>query len=170
MRRSEALGLLGEAALTVGAVVGMAVIVVTLAAARTGVRPLVVRSGSMEPVIASGSMVLTQRIPAAAIRPGDIVAVERPDRTRVMHRVVTAVPKGAMVELTLKGDANEDPDPMPVTVRSADRIRWRVPVVGQVMAWLATAPGGFVIGSLGTALLIRVLGQRPGGGVPAHAT
>jgi signal peptidase len=154
---------MGEVALTLGALLGVAITALTVLAAQTGLRPLVVRSGSMEPTIQTGSMVLVQRIRADEIRVGDIVAVERPDHTRVTHRVLSIEPRGETVELTMKGDANEDPDATPVTVRHAHRLVHQVPEIGRIAGWLATAQGGFAIGSVVTAVLLTVLRRRPRG-------
>jgi signal peptidase len=163
-RRPRAASVVTEIALTLGALLGVAVMGVTVVAAHTGIQPLVVRSGSMEPTIHTGSMVLVKRIDASEIKVGDIVAVERPDHTRVTHRVLALQPKGGTVELTLKGDANEDPDPVPVTVRQAERLIWQAPVIGRTVAWLATAPGGFAMGCLVTAVAMHVLGRRSASG------
>lgn len=152
---------LGELALTLGALLGLAITALTVLAAQTGLRPLVVRSGSMEPTIATGSMVLVERIPADQIRVGDIVAVERPDHTRVTHRVVALERRGETVELTMKGDANEDPDAVPVPVHHADRLVRQVPHIGRFAGWLATAQGGFAIGCAVTAVALTVLRRRP---------
>jgi signal peptidase I len=150
-----------ELALTVGALLGVAIAVLTVVAAQSGFQPLVVRSGSMEPTIATGSMILTEEIDASEIRVGDVVAVERPDHTRVTHRVVSVVAKGEAVELVLKGDANEDPDPVPVTVRHAHRLAWQAPMIGRTLAWLATAPGGFLLGCIVTTVTGIAAGARP---------
>ena len=162
--RRRTAALLGEIALTVAAVLGLAMAGVTVVAARAGVRPLVVRSGSMEPTIPTGSMVLVQRVAAAEIGVGDVVAVVRPDHTRVTHRVVDLERHGETAELTLKGDANDDVDPAPVSVVEADRLVRQVPGVGRLAAWLATAPGGFVVGCLVTAAAMLALRRRPGDG------
>lgn len=162
---------LAEVLLTLGAVLGVAVTGLTVFAAQSGLRPLVVRSGSMEPTIPTGSMVLMQRIGVEDIRVGDVVAVERPDHTRVTHRVIGIEAKGATAELILKGDANEDPDPVPVAVTRADRLVAQVPEIGRVAAWLATARGGFLVGCLFTAVAMHVLRRHPPRRrpVPAHA-
>ena len=156
----RAVTLFAEIALTLGAVFGVAVAGTTVVAARSGMQPLVVRSGSMEPTIETGSMILVKRIDAPAIKVGDVVAVERPDHSRVTHRVVAVQHRGAAAELTLKGDANEDPDPAPVTVRHAYRRAWQVPMMGRALAWLASAQGGFLMGCVTTVFVTRALGRR----------
>ena len=151
---------LADVLLTLAAVLGLVVLGITVTAHFTGLRPLVVKSGSMEPTIPTGGMVLVRTIPAADIQVGDVVAVERPDRTRVTHRVTGIVLEGATGQLTLKGDANEDPDPLPVSVTSAGKLVLSVPSIGRVSAFLASAKGGFVLGCLFTAAALPVLRRR----------
>lgn len=153
-------GKVGEALLTLAALLGLATMGLTLFAAQSGLQPLVVKSGSMEPTIHTGGMVLMRKVPAADIRVGDVLAVERPDRTRVTHRVVTVKHMGATAELTLKGDANEDPDPIPVTVSEAGRLVHTLPMIGRGSAFLASAKGGFVLGCLITAIALTTLRRR----------
>ncbi|HUR51533.1 MAG TPA: signal peptidase I [Mycobacteriales bacterium] len=147
--------------LTVAALLGVVMAGVTIAAATTGLRPLVVRSGSMEPTIHTGAMVLVRTVPASAIRVGDVVAVDRPDRTRVTHRVVRVTHRGTTAELVLKGDANTDPDPAPVTVAHAGRFVMTAPWLGRVGGFLSSARGGFVLGWIVAAVMLGVLrGKR----------
>ena len=150
-----------EVLLTLAAACGVLISLITVTAAHSGLQPLVVRSGSMEPSIGTGSMVLTKRITAPEIKVGDVVTVERPDRTRVTHRVVQVKQQDGTAELILKGDANKDPDPFPVSVRNAKRVVWHIPNVGRVMAWFASAQGGFVMGCIVTAYAMRVVANRP---------
>ena len=164
-RRLAPAAVLAEVALTLGSLLGVAVAGLTVTATKAGLRPLVVRSGSMEPTIPTGAMVLVKKVGAADVRVGDIVAVERSDHTRVTHRVIAVAHRGDVAELTLKGDANEDPDPVPVTVHHADRLAWQAPMVGKAVAWLATAQGGFAMGCLATVFLRRATWSgrdRPG--------
>jgi signal peptidase len=155
--------ILGEIGLTLAALFGLLVTAITVTAARSGVQPMVIRSGSMEPTIGTGSMVLTRRIDASEIKVGDVVAVERPDRTTVTHRVVTVELNGDAAELTLKGDANKDPDPFPITARHAQRVMGEVPNLGRATAWLATAQGGFAMGCAATAFVMRAVRRRSQG-------
>lgn len=159
--------IVAETLLTLGSLLGLAVTVATVLAAHGGYRPLVVLSGSMEPTIPTGSMVLVQRVPASELEVGDVVAVARPDRSRVTHRIVVLERRHDGATLVLKGDANEDADAAPVTVRAADRLVGQAPVVGRAAAWLATAPGGFAMGALVAAALMWVVVRRPPPAAPA---
>jgi len=150
-----------EVLLTVASVVGAVMLLITLFASQAGLRPLVVRSGSMEPTIKTGAMVLMREVPASDIRVGDVVSVERPDHTRVTHRVVEVKHSGSTAVLTLKGDANEDVDPAPVTVTSAYRLVFSVAGIGRAAAWLATPAGGFALGCIITLVATVVLRRRP---------
>jgi len=152
---------LGEVALTLAALAGLGAMAVTVAAVRAEVRPLVVRTGSMAPTVPAGSMVLVRRVNAAELRPGEVVAARRADGTTVLHRIVAIDRDGPTAMLTLRGDANQDVDPQPVAVVAADRLVWQVPAAGRAAAWLATAPGGFALGCLVTALSALVLRRRP---------
>lgn len=150
------LGLLLDAA----ALLGTSMTAVTVWAASSGLHPLVVRSGSMEPLIPTGAMVLVRQVPAAQVRVGDVVAVRRPDGVTVTHRVVSLTRSGPLAELVLKGDANRTVDPSPVTVAAAGELAWNVPLLGRVAAWTASARGGFVLGCVVTAVLAG-LRRRP---------
>jgi signal peptidase I len=147
--------------LTLGALLGIVMTAVTIGATTTGLRPLVVRSGSMEPTIHTGAMVLVRTVPASDIRVGDVVAVERPDHTRVTHRVMSVEHHGATAALVLKGDANEDPDPAIVVVTSAGRFVATAPLLGRVGAFLSSAKGGFVLGWLVAMAMLAVLRRAP---------
>lgn len=146
--------------LTLAALLGVLTVAVTVTAARSGLRPLVVKSGSMEPTIATGAMVLVRDVPAADIRVGDVVAVERPDRTRVTHRVLSVRHHGRTAELVLKGDANPDPDPAPVAVTHGGRLVLSTPWLGRVGAFLSSARGGFVLGWLVASVMLAVLRRK----------
>lgn len=151
---------LADLLLTLAAVLGLVILGITVTAHVTGLRPLVVKSGSMEPTIPTGGMVLVRTIPAAEIRVGDVVAVDRPDNTRVTHRVVEVEKRGVTASLTLKGDANDDVDPLPVVVADAGRLVLSIPSIGRVSAFFASAQGGFVLGCIVTAFALPVLRRR----------
>jgi signal peptidase I len=145
------------ALLSVGAVLGVACLASAGAMALLGIRPLVVRSGSMSPAIPTGSLALGVEAPARSVHPGDVVSVLAPSGTRVMHRVVRAEPIDEHVLLTLQGDANGAADPHPYAVDDVLRIRLHVPRLGYALSALSEPVGRFALGALGGALLVTAL-------------
>ena len=118
-------------ALNVGATLGFLVLVTVVAGLAFGIRPIVITSGSMEPTIATGALVLARSVPAADVEVGDVVTVPTATGTRVTHRVVRVDDGGAdLAVLTLRGDANPAADPEQYPVSSADRMLLDVPLVG----------------------------------------
>ncbi|MCW2765340.1 MAG: signal peptidase [Nocardioides sp.] len=171
MTRSAVLRSAREVALTAGAILGVLCIVVMLAGATLGVRPLVFRSGSMAPAIDTGALALSRTVPAAELRRGDIVSVLDAGGTRVTHRVVNVAAQGERRQLTLQGDANDKPDTEVYTVTEAQRVLFHVPRLGYVVGWLTGPIGIFLLG-LYAALLLSVVfrGERPGPGGPPSPT
>ncbi len=101
-----------------------------------GWTPSVVMSGSMEPRIVPGDVVLTRPVPSASLVVGQVVMARDPDhagRTRT-HRIVSRDGEGRLV---LRGDANRQQDSSHV---EADDILGlgvlRVPLVGRPMLWV----------------------------------
>ena len=105
-----------------------------------------VRSGSMEPTVPVGSLVIATQTPAAKLHVGDVIVFERPGRpgTMVVHRIF-ALQRGPHGPVFLtKGDANGSPD------------AWEVSATGQ--GWRAKyslSRAGFVVGWLHIALSRR---------------
>ena len=108
-----------------------------------GYQMLIVRSGSMEPTIHTGSAVLVQPVPPESLRIGDVITFERTDGAVavVTHRVVGKVEGAATPTFQTKGDANNTPDPYTVNYRGTG---WKVvaslPFAGYAMNWLSS-PG-----------------------------
>jgi signal peptidase len=102
-----------------------------------------VRTGSMDPAISVGALVIATQAPAGSLGVGDIIVFDRPDRPDVMlvHRI-HGVENGAGGRVFVtKGDANDAPDP------------WRVPATGSGWHHRVSLPGlGFAVGWLRIAL------------------
>lgn len=71
----------------------------------TGVTP----TGSMRPSISDDSVVIIAAVPKEKVQVGDIVLIERPDDTRLLHRVI----KIENDIFFTKGDNNKDADSTP---------------------------------------------------------
>lgn len=88
-----------------------------------GVRPLIVVSGSMEPVLPVGSLVVTKAVTAEEVAVGDVVGYWTGNHfiginPIILHRVIAITEEGYL----LKGDNNETADP----VVKPERIIYRV--------------------------------------------
>lgn len=116
----------------------------------------IVRSGSMEPNIPTGSLVIVK--PESSYSIGDVITFGADTQTQVptTHRIVAyeAGENGA-TDFQVKGDANEDPDPNPV--RRADvigKVAFHVPKVGYVLAFARTPLGFALLVGIPAALVI----------------
>ena len=171
-RLGQAVGWARQGLLTVGAVLGVACILLTLGAALFGLRPLVFESGSMSPTIKTGDLAISHRVDASSLHKGDIVSVPTGTGTRVTHRIVSMTHEGPDAILALRGDANTATDATPYRVSHADVVLFHVPRVGYVVGWLSGPMGLFLLG-LYAAFLVSVLVKRtpesgPGEGGPGE--
>jgi signal peptidase len=141
----------------VAAVLGLsALAAVAVLGGHYQVRPVL--SGSMEPLLPVGGVVVTERVPISSLRVGDVVVFHRPDRPAelVVHRIVALTPGVAGPIVRTKGDANGTPDPWRVTLRgtTAYRESFSVPVVGYVAVWVHGPAGRLAFLILGLLLLV----------------
>ncbi|ARC57536.1 Signal peptidase I W [Frondihabitans sp. 762G35] len=149
-----------EIVLWLGAGVGVLCLLVAAVTMLFGVTPLVFRSGSMSPGIPTGSLALARTVPAGSLAPGDVVSVIRADGERVTHRLVSKEPVGGgRYALVIKGDANSEPDPVPVQASTADRVFWSAPGLGTVLQAASKPQIAFPAGALFGVLAI--VGFRP---------
>jgi signal peptidase I len=109
---------------------------------RTGAAQLLtVVSGSMQPTLPLGSLVVVLPRDADAVRVGDVITFRPPgDDTRtVTHRVVDVEGSGDDLRVHTRGDANPVADPW--TLHFPTRRTWVVvadaPWVGRPWLWLA---------------------------------
>jgi len=113
-----------------------------------GYEAKVVQSGSMEPYILTGSLIVIA--PAEQYRLGDVVTYG-PDTSKsvpVTHRIVEKNSEGARAQFVTKGDANEDPDPIAVLQRDIiGKVMFSLPYLGYVIEFARTKLGfGLLIG------------------------
>ncbi|MCW2782678.1 MAG: signal peptidase, partial [Marmoricola sp.] len=154
------LRMLREVSLTLGAIVGVLCIAMTLAGALFGVKPLLFRSGSMSPAIKTGDLAFSRTVDASALHPGDIVSVINSSGERVTHRLVSSAKQGDARQLKLKGDANKTPDAEIYTAVKVQRIMFDVPKLGYVVSAASSRFGVFVLG-LYVALMLLLTFRRP---------
>lgn len=122
-----------------------------------GYTPVVITSGSMQPAIRAGDVVLLRAPGGDPPAPPSVVTFTSASGQLVTHRVIDTHPDGSFVT---KGDANATADSTPV--RSEDLAgvgRWLVPYVGLPVLWLRTgnllALTAFVLVTVAMANLAR---------------
>lgn len=109
-----------------------------------GIRSFVVVSGSMEPAIPLGSIVLTKS--ENSYREGEIISFNNKAGQTVTHRIIKTKqsPDGSV--FTLKGDANNSVDGEEIDNREViGKVFLTVPFVGKLVAFLKTLPGFLIL-------------------------
>ncbi|MCU1437016.1 MAG: putative signal peptidase [Naasia sp.] len=151
--------------------VGVAVVLAMLALAALvlvipvagGATPLTVLTGSMEPTLPPGTLIVVKRTPAAAIQLGDVVTYQiKPDEPAVVtHRVVEvrSLSNGTFQFVTM-GDANDAPDLNPVVEGQVKGVVWySVPLVGWVTTGLIGQHRAWLLPLVGVGLLAIAAGS-----------
>lgn len=130
-------------------------------------RPLTVLSGSMEPALNTGDVVVAKRIAPSDARIGDVITYRDPQgrlvthRVRGMHRVRSRAPRsGAVPELqtlnalggrdrfvfVTKGDANNAPERWTMAADGElSRAVYRVPLAGRVLSETSSREGKLLL-------------------------
>jgi signal peptidase I len=110
-----------------------------------GDRPYTVLTGSMEPAIGAGDVVVAERIAPLEARTGDIVMFRDPadQRRTITHRVVRIRHAGSHVWFLTRGDANDHSERWRVTADGElGRVLYAVPWVGHgavLASWIGPA-------------------------------
>lgn len=124
-----------------------------------GVVPFIVLSGSMEPEIQAGDLIICRQTPASDVNTGDVISFFDPDGngTSVVSHRVTAIATDASGQpvFTTKGDANNVDDAAPVT---ADKVigvyQFRIPGLGNVAMFMQSTQGLIVCVVVPVVLLL----------------
>lgn len=115
---------------------GLSLALWAAAPAILGWHPTTVVTGSMQPRINPGDVVVARPVPTGELRPGHVLLVDDPDhhdRLR-LHRLVRTNPDGRLV---LRGDANPTEDSTPVDPRAVHGVgSVRVPYVATPIMWI----------------------------------
>jgi signal peptidase len=105
----------------------------------------IVKSGSMEPAIATGSVVVVR--PADSYAAGDVITFGRDTRDEIptTHRVIEVQGSGQNTVFITQGDANEERDPRPIALSEViGKVFITIPYAGFVLDF-ARQPIGFTL-------------------------
>lgn len=124
-------------------VVGVGAILAVSLANRAGYSVAGMKSGSMQPEIKAGDLVVAQAVDPAVIRPGDVITFREPFGSHALytHRVYQVVATASGPAFITKGDANPAPDSWRIVYAGGPA--WRVTHVlhGASFALLAIQEG-----------------------------
>jgi signal peptidase len=99
-------------------------------------------SGSMEPQLKVGGVVVTRPVEAGDITVGDIITFYSPLNDKLTSHRVIAVVDGSPLNFQTKGDTNEDADPFVVPAQNVvGKICFHVPYLGYAAQFIKTPLG-----------------------------
>jgi signal peptidase len=145
----------------------MAVIILLMTAAlliflapQFGWRVDTVSSGSMEPALKAGGIVITRPVEAEDIKVRDTITFRSPMNEELTSHRVIAVEAGSSPNFRTKGDANEDADPF---ILPADKVVGEVcfhlPYFGYAAQFIKT-PLGFLLTLCLPGLVVIIVEMR----------
>lgn len=130
------------------------------------VQPLVVVSGSMEPAIMTGDLLLATRVQVAEVSVGEVLTLPSTVTGKlVTHRVLSITEVDGHHEIIMKGDANEAQDGEVYQVAQGGSV-WRqalnIPGAGRVVMAMGT-PGVAIplLIALGALIVLTMLPTEP---------
>ena len=114
----------------------------------SGHRSLTVLTGSMEPTLETGSVVVDEMIAPTDARVGDIVTFSDPAHPGrlITHRLRRAEVEGDTVHMVTKGDANDAPERWDIEASGQiGRVIFHVPLLGHARAMVGTRQSYLVL-------------------------
>ena len=136
--------------------VAAGLVIAAIALYPVGYRPFSVLSGSMEPAIGTGDVVVNSSIKPLDARVGDVVTFQDPqNKSRLItHRLRRVRVRGQMVEMVTKGDANNTTERWSVAMNGRiGRVEYRVPKAGYALAFIGGKNGKLFLIALPALLL-----------------
>ena len=136
---------IGYYILAIGALAIGALLVLLQTSVIPGYEVLIVQSGSMEPAIWTGSVVVVRAQERYDV--GDIITFGTggTDQIPTTHRITADTLQAGQLAYLTKGDANDAPDPQPVPITAVrGRVVLSIPILGYLLDF-ARQPIGFAL-------------------------
>lgn len=119
-----------------------------------GYKPFIVLSGSMEPEISPGDLIITSNVDPEEIKVGDIISFREDGTTVVSHRVTEVLTEEGLAFHT-KGDANIGADAGTVLPEDIEGLYiWRIGGLGRIALFLQTPMGLLIFVIIPLCLII----------------
>ena len=124
-----------------------------------GYCPLIVLTGSMEPEIKSGDLIIVKQVDGKDVKDGDVIAFFDPDgngTSILTHRVIEIIEEDGKLSFRTQGDANDSQDRLPVSEEDLVGIYndVRITGAGKVAMFMQTTAGLIVCVVVPLILLI----------------
>ena len=131
-----------------------------LVSPRFGIRAHPVLSGSMEPALKVGGLVLCRQVSVEEVEVGDIIGFNTPGGQKVTHRVIEITEGDGKRWFRTKGDANEDPDPDVFSIPGGkvDKVVFHLPYAGYISSFLGSKAGFFIFVMVPGVMLLSLFG------------
>jgi len=132
-----------------------------MVAPRFGLEAHPVLSGSMEPALRVGGIILCKEVPVSEVEVGDVIGFNAPGGMKVTHRVIDIIDEDGKRWFQTKGDANEDPDPELVSIsgETVDKVVYHLPYLGFFASFMRSR-AAFLVFICGPALILVILFSR----------
>ncbi len=112
-----------------------------------GYDSFVIYSGSMEPTVKVGSLLVAKPVAAENLQVGDVIVFRHPEspNTTITHRIVGIREENGERIFTTKGDASSNPDPREVRLRGrVGKMAYTIPYLGYLVDFIRTKEGALI--------------------------
>lgn len=123
-----------------------------------GCKNMAVLSGSMEPNIGVGALVVAREAEPESLEVGDVITYRLSGDTLVTHRIIEI--NAAEKNVLTQGDANDIPDGAPVPYEKiVGKVLFSVPLLGYLTMYIKTPLG--IAGICGVLMVMIILSFLP---------
>jgi len=143
--------------------VAVILLFVTFGSSTDYYKVMTVLSGSMEPTLPRGALIVDVPVPLAEVQVGDIITFQLPDAPSVFetHRVKAILQQGIQPIVQTQGDANVAPDPwrLGLVTEPAWKVVAVIPGLGYTFEWLRVS-GAQAIAAIALPVILAILWIR----------
>lgn len=110
----------------------------------SGIRSFIVKSGSMEPIIPTGALVVTQYTHPVHLKKDDVITFIRPTEERdfITHRILDINTRNDYTSIQTKGDNNKTPDNWKVGGGNVvGKVNFMIPYLGYILTFVQSKVG-----------------------------
>jgi signal peptidase len=127
-----------------------------------GYSSYVIYSGSMEPTVKVGSMLVTRPVDVEDLQVGDVITYRSPgNHTTLTHRIVSIRQEDGQWVFKTKGDASLEPDPQEVVLRGqVSKMSFDIPYLGYVVDFAKSIQGVVLLLLVPAAGLLLMQGLK----------